>query len=121
MQTIHHNTLTAFAKNIQNLIHHLESESSLGIKWLKNNKTIVNPGIFQAIMLDKKKNNHIQEMIKIDNKPVKVKSFVKLLGVQTDAELNFSLHIANICRSTENQLNALIRLRKFLGFEEERF
>ena len=121
MQTIHYNTLTAFPKNIQNLIHLLESESSLAIKWLKNNKTIVNPRIFQAIKLDKKKNNHTQEMIKINNKPVNVKSSVKLLGVQTEAELNFSLHIAHICRSTENQLNALIRLRMFLGFEEERF
>ena len=121
LQTIHHNTFTTFAKNIQNLIHHLESESSLAIKWLKNNKTIVNPRIFQAIKLDKKKNNHTQEMIKINNKPVNVKSSVKLLGVQTEAELNFSLHIAHICRSTENQLNDLIRLRKFLGFEEERF
>ena len=121
LQTIHYNTLTAFPKNIQNLIHLLESESSLAIKWLKNNKTIVNPRIFQAIKLDKKKNNHTQEMIKINNKPVNVKSSVKLLGIQTEAELNFSLHIAHICRSTENQLNALIRLRMFLGFEEERF
>ena len=68
-------------------------------------------------MLDKKKNNHTQEIIKIDNKVVKVKSLVKLLGVQIDAELNFNLHIANICISAENQLNAL---RKFLVFEEEK-
>ena len=81
---------------------------------------IVNPGKFQAIILDKKKTNHTQETIKIDNKAVKVKSSVKLLGVQIDAELNFNLHIANICRSAANQLNALIRLRKFLGFEEKK-
>ena len=51
---------------------------------------IVNPGKFQAIILDKKKTNHTQETIKIDNKAVKVKSSVKLLGVQIDAELNFN-------------------------------
>ena len=50
---------------------------------------IVNPGKFQTIILDKKKTNHTQETIKIDNKAVKVKSSVKLLGVQIDAELNF--------------------------------
>ena len=114
------NTLTAFANSIQNLIHLLESESSVAIKWFKENKMIVNPGKFQAIILDKKKTNHTQETIKIDNKAVKVKSSVKLLGVQIDAELNFNLHIANICRSAANQLNALIRLRKFLGFEEKK-
>ena len=49
------NTLTAFANNIQNLMHPLESESSLASKWFKDNKMIVNPGKFQAITLDKKK------------------------------------------------------------------
>ena len=84
------NTLTAFANNIQNLIHLLESESSVAIKWFKDNKTIVNPGKFQTIILNKKKTNHTQEIIKIDNKAVKVKSSVKLLGFQIDAELNFN-------------------------------
>ena len=114
------NTLTAFANNIQNLIHLLDSESSVVIKWFKDNKMIVNPGMFQAIILDKKKTNHTQETIKIDNKAVKVRSSVKLLGAQIDTELNFSLHIANVCRSAANQLNTLIRLRKFLGFKEKK-
>ena len=67
----------------------------------------VNSGKFQAIILDKKKNNRTQEIIKIDKNAVKVNSWVKLLGVQIDAELNFNLHIANIYRSAANQLNAL--------------
>ena len=107
--------LPAFANNIQNLIHLLESESSVAIKRFKYNKMIVNPGKFQAIILDKKKNNHTQEIIKIDNKAVKVKSPVKLLGFQIDDELNFNLHIANICRSAAYKLKTLIRLRKFVG------
>ena len=80
---------------------------------------IVSPGKFQVIVLDKKKTNHTQEIIKIDNKAVKIKSSVKFLGVQIDAELNFNLHIVNVCRSAANQLNALIRLRKFLDSEEK--
>ena len=114
------NTLTAFPNSIQNLIHLLESESSAAVKWFRDNKMIVNPGKFQAIILDKKKTNHTKETTKIDNKAVKLKSSVKLLVVQIDAELNFNLHIANICRSAANQLNALIRLRKFLDFEEKK-
>ena len=81
---------------------------------------IVNPGKCQAVILDKKKNNHTHEIIKIDKKAVKVRSSVKLLSVQIDAELNFNLHIANICRSAANQLNALIRLGNFLCFEEKK-
>ena len=90
------------------------------IKWFKDNKMIVNPGKSQAIMLGKKKNNHTQEIIKIDKNIVKVKSSVKLLGVQNDDELNFNLHMANICRSAANPLDALIRLKKFLGSEEKK-
>ena len=81
---------------------------------------IVNSGTFQAIILDKKKNNHTQEIIKIDKNSVKVNSSVKLLDVQIDTELNFNLQIANICRSAANQPNALIRPNKFFGFEEKK-
>ena len=49
-------------------MHLLESENSVAMKWFKDNKMIVNPGKFQAAILDKKKNNHTQEMIKINNK-----------------------------------------------------
>ena len=114
------NTLTAFANNIQNLIRLLDSESSVAIIRLKDHKIMVNPGKFEAIILGKKKTNHKQEIIKIDNEAVKVKSLVKLLDVQIDAELNFNLHIATICRSAANQLNAVIRLGKFLAFEEKK-
>ena len=53
------NALTDFVNNIQNLIHLLESENSLAIKLFKENKMVVNPGNFQAIILDKKNNNYI--------------------------------------------------------------
>ena len=101
----HDYTLTAFGNNIQNLIHLLKSESRVVVNWFKDNKIIVNPGKFQAVILDQKKNNHTQEMIKLDKNAAKIKSSVKLLGVQIDAGLNFNLHIVSI--------NALIRLRKF--------
>ena len=107
------NTLTAFANNIQNLIHPLKSENSLEIKCFKDNMMIINPGKFPANNVDIKKNNHAQEIIKIGNKAVKVKSLVKILSVQIDAELNLNLHIANIYRSAANQINALLGLECF--------
>ena len=84
-------------------MHLSESESILAIKWFKDNKMIVNPGKFQV----KKKNNYTQEVIKIDNKVVRVTSSVKLLSVHIDVELKFNLHIANIWRSAAHQINAL--------------
>ena len=52
------NTLSSFAKTIENLISILESESEIAINWFKNNHMIVNPGKFQAIIFDKHKGNH---------------------------------------------------------------
>ena len=105
------NTLSAFAETILEMIDVLQSGSEIIIDWFKNNKMIVNPDKFQAILLDKRKSGHTNQRIAVDNQNRKVVSFVELLGNQIDDKLNFSLHLSNICRSAVNQLNALIRLK----------
>ena len=81
---------------------------------------LVNQGKFQDIIINKKKQNHTEECISIDQKNIKTSSLVKHLGVHIYNKLNFNLHITKICRSAANQLRALIRLRKFLNFEEKK-
>ena len=114
------NTLLSFAKAIENLISILESESKIAINWFKDNHMIVNPGKFQATIIDKHKGNHTNQIINIDQKEIKAVSKVKLLGIEIDDKLNFNHHINNICKSASNQLNALIRLKHLLGFEERK-
>ena len=109
-----------FEETIQNLIALLETESNTAIEWFQNNKMMVNPGKFQTIIIDKKKKCHTNETMKIGDKIIKASSSVKLLGVQIDDQLNFNLHISNICRSAANQLNSMIRLKRFLAFEEKK-
>ena len=114
------NTFSAFAGTILELIDILQSGSEIVTDWFKNNKMIVNPDKFQAILLDKRKDDHTNQRLIVDNQKLKVVSSVELLGIQIDDKLNFNLHISNICRSAANQLNALIRLKRFLGFKEKR-
>ena len=102
------NTLSMFEETIQNLIALLETESNAAIEWFQNNKMIVNPGKFQAIIIDKKKKCHTNETLKIEDKVIKPSSSVKLLDVQIDDQLSFNLHVNNICRSAANQLNAML-------------
>ena len=78
-------------------------------------RTILND---QGIIINKKKQNHTVEYISIDQKNIKTSSLVKRLGVHTDDQLNFNVHITKICRSAANQLHALIRLWMSLNFEE---
>ena len=114
------NTLTTFAQNIGTVISILESESKIAIDWFETNKMILNPGKFQSIIIDKKKQDHTKETFEIGDKVIEVSPSAKLLGVLIDDKLNFNLHITNICRSAANQSNALIRLKQFLSFEAKK-
>ena len=93
------NTLSAFAETILEMIDVLQSGSEIIIDWFKNNKMIVNPDKFQAILLDKRKSDHKNQRIVVENQNIKVLSSVELLGIRIDDKLNFNLHISNISRS----------------------
>ena len=111
---------SAFAETILELIDILQSGSEIVIDWFKNNKIIVNPDKFQSILLGKRKSDHTNQHIVVNNQNIKVLSAVQILGIQINDKLNFNLHISNICRSAVNQLNGLIRLKRFLGFKEKK-
>ena len=82
---------------------------------------VVNPDIFQANILDKRKSDHTYERITVGYHQIKVVSSVKPLGLQLGDKLNFNPRISNICKSAANGLNALIRLEeKFRNFEEKK-
>ena len=114
-------TLSTFAETVSKLINILQSESEVITDWFKKNQMIVNPDKFQVIITNTKKRDHTNENVVIDNKQIKTVPSVELLGIQLDTKLNFSPHISNICKSAANQLNALIRLQKFLSFKERKF
>ena len=75
------NTLSAFAENVSKLINILQSESEVITDWFKKNQMIVNPDKFQVIIIDKKKGDHTNENVVIDNKQIKTVSSVELLGI----------------------------------------
>ena len=56
--------------------------------------------------------------LKIGTEKIKSASSVKLLGVHIDDKLNFNHHINKLCKSAGNQLNAVTRLKSFLGLKE---
>ena len=43
-----------------------------------------------------------------------------MLGIHIDDQLIFNVHISNICKSVSKQLNAFVRLKCFLAFEERK-
>ena len=114
------NTLSAWGETVSKLIDTLESESNIAIDWFTKNEMIFNPDKFQPIILDKKKSILTNIPLTIDNQTIKSVPSVELLEIHLGDKLNFNLHISNICRSAENQLNALIRLKSYLSFNTKR-
>ena len=94
--------LSAFAENVSELINILQSKSEVITDWFQKNEMIVNPDKFQVIIIDKKKGDHTNENVVIDNKQIKTVPSVERLGIQLDDKLNFSPHISNICKSAAN-------------------
>ena len=81
---------------------------------------IVNPDKFKSIIIQKINQTSKHKQFLIGNDVVDVASSVKLLGIYIDDQLNFNLYISNTCKSASKQLNALVRLKCFLGSEERK-
>ena len=82
---------------------------------------IVNPGKFQAMIINrfgKMENKH--EMY-VGNKKITSEHSVRLLGIEIDNQLNFDNHVSALSKKADSKLNAIGRLRKYIGFPEKRF
>ena len=101
------------------LIHKLQNESEKATNWFRENQMIVNPQKFQSIIIDRKNQTNNPQQIEIKGKLVESSTEVQLLGLSIDSKLNFETHITHLCQKSACQLNALIRLAKFLNFKEK--
>ena len=65
-------TLACYSKTIQELVGFLESECEVALNWFNENKMIVNPGKFQAIIIDKRKQDHVNKISKLAPRKLKL-------------------------------------------------
>ena len=111
------NTISTASENMSSLMQTFEKESETEVEWSKQNKMIVNPDKFQAMLLEKRNENN-KLCLKINNQTIKTTNCVKLLGINIDCKLNFDSHNSDLCKKTSMELNALNRLRAFIGNKE---
>ena len=109
------NTISACSNSISNLIRTLESESSVALSWLSNNKMIANPEKFHAIILTRNKTENVNLKIRIGDRIIQSEKWVKLLGVKIDNKLKCEEHIRDLCKKASGQMNALFRFQNFLS------
>ena len=68
------NTIISLSGTLSQLIKDLQSEASKATDWFKMNNMIVNPEIFQAILIDKKGQNNDPTEINNDGKKINFES-----------------------------------------------
>ena len=89
------------------------------VNWFFSNKIIVNSDKFKSAVLTKNKSDNIPTGFSISTDIVSIEKSVKLLGIHLDKLLNSNLHVITICKSASSKLNALVLLKKFIGFEQK--
>ena len=113
------NTISAAENTIDKLISTLEQDSQAAIDWFKINEMIVNPDKFQAIVIKKNCRMKDSYALNINNQTINSENCVKLLGIEIDNTLSFNKHISTLCKKASNQLNAIGRIQKYMGFKEK--
>ena len=82
---------------------------------------IVNPDKFDKAMIinrfGKKESKH---KMYIYNKKITSEDSVKLLSTEIDNQQKFDNHVSKLCKKASSQLNAIGRLREYIGFPEKK-
>ena len=81
---------------------------------------IVNLDKFQAVAV--RRNNKMKDSysLNINQEVINSENCVKLLGVEIDNKLSFQKHISLLVKKASNQLNAISRMQKSMGFKEKK-
>ena len=110
-------TIYSCSSNYEEATQKLSADTHLVLNWFRINSMVANPSKFQVMFLESNiDNNEITFMV--EDKKVRSKTEVKLLGITIDDKLSFDKHISNLCSTGSNCLRALSRIRKFLSLEQ---
>ena len=111
------NTISSISKEKETLLTTLEKESEKAVDWFRRNNMIVNPEKFQSMILERSGNSDVHT-IETDGNKIETTNSVDLLGIHIDNELTFDDHIFTLCNKASMELNAIGRLKRYLGKKE---
>ena len=110
------NTPYAIDSEANSLINTLVNNTSILIKWFKDNYFKINADKCHLLIT-----NHDEDVTAaIDGEIIKGSKLVKLLGINIDNELNFNVHVSNICNKVSLKLHALARISHMMSTDKLR-
>ena len=98
------NIIGAAENTIEKLISTLKQDSHAAIDWFQINEMIVNPGKFQAIVVNKNCRMKDSYVLNINNQIINSQNCIKLLGIEIDNTLPFDQNISSLCKKASNQM-----------------
>ena len=109
-------TLSACNVNLEDLIHNLEDDTLSAILWFQANYMKLNQE--KCHFLTSGCVEHL--WVKVGDELIWESRAEKLLGVTVDKNLDFNLHLSNLCKKASQKLSALARIARILPFFKRR-
>ena len=96
---------------MDNLLQLLLKNTTVLIKWFKDNYLQMNPDKCNLLITNQDKGTSIT----IDNEVIECSKSVKLLGITIDNELDFREHVTKLCKKVNSKLHALTRISNYMS------
>ena len=80
---------------------------------------VVDDEKFQAIVVKKNAKMKDSYPLNINDLTINSENSIKLLGIEIDNKLSFEQHVSTLCNKASNQVNAIGRIEKLMGFKEK--
>ena len=106
-------TIYTCNKSIDNIVHKLENDCTIALKWFADNFMKLNADKCHLLVLGQRCDDPVT--IRIGSAKVVNSYEEKLLGVQIDSKLSFENHVSKLCHKASNKLYALARISPFMG------
>ena len=94
----------------------LERDTHRLLDWFKSNSLAANPTKFQIMLLKNKKAIADNFDIIVNDTTLNLTDDMTVLGITIDSQLNFNVHVSNMCNKAGRQLNVLQRLKGSLDY-----
>ena len=104
------NTTYSMDENVPNLLSILENETTALLEWFKANEMKSNEDKCHLLIINHQDENCVQ----LGNENIVGSSFVDLLGIKIDKNLNFNEHVSKLTKKGNQKLHALARISKYL-------
>ena len=97
--------------SIDSLLQYLYEDTSILLKWFKDNHLQMNPDKCKLLISNRSKDISLI----LENETIECSNSVKLLGIIIDNKLDFNEHVSKLCKKVSSKLHALARISNFMS------